>query len=407
MDFQIVLNSNPWFSAVTDYSLQLAKYVSSRQNCKVLYCAPAGSIALRKAAQISLATNAVPLFPFSVARFLVTWHAIGELVKSHNPSVVWVFEGREHTLCAMHRWLHKKLWSSTRLIRVRGQANTVKASVLNQWVYKRGVSGVAFAAQVVQQRTPFVVPEKMQLVHLYCTAQLAAPVVELSAPAQRVAVSRTFSIDFTQPTLTVVGRYDPVKGHRETIEALKIANFENYLQKDQWLQIVFIGESQNVSARSLFEEACEVFQTQGQTLSDTRWLVEVTNKRIRLLIIDERVRDIALWMRQSSFGLIPSLGSEVICRVAVEFLQQGTPVVSSDAGALAEVLPTSCAVLFEHNNTLKLANALEKALVLCNQPSVLPAMRQNALQHGKRFGPEGWNGLLSWARSLSPFEPTT
>jgi len=404
MDYQIVLNSNPWFSAVTDYSLQLAQFVSSRQTSRVLYCAPAGSIALRKASQSSLPTNAIPLFPFSFTRFFVTWHALGELVKSHKPSVVWVFEGREHTLCSLHRLLNKKLWASTRLVRVRGQANPVRATALNKWVYKSGVSGVAFVAQVVQQRTPFSVPEKMQLVHPYCTAKLAQPVLELSAPAQTVAVSRKVSIDFSHPTLAVVGRYDPVKGHQETIDALAIADFKTYLRENQWMQIIFIGESQSVSAISLFEHACHTFAVRGQTLSNTRWMVEVPEKKIRLLIIDERLRDVALWMRQSSFGLIPSLGSEVICRVAVEFLQQGTPLVSSNAGALSEVLPANCALIYENGSAANFANALEKALILCNQPNVLPVMRQNALIQGKRFGPEGWNGLVSWARALTPFE---
>jgi glycosyltransferase involved in cell wall biosynthesis len=404
MDFHIVLNSNPWFSAVTDYSLQLAQYVSSRQSSKVIYCAPAGSIALRKASQVSLQTNAIPLFPFSVTRFLVTWHAVGELVKSHKPSVVWVFEGREHTLCSIHRFFHKKLWSSTRLVRVRGQANPVRPSALNRWVYNNGLSGIAFAANVVQQRTPFEVPERMKLVHLYCTAKLAQPVVSLNTPAQTVAVSREFSLDFSHPTFTVVGRFDPVKGHKETIDALALSQLNNYLKKDQWLQVVFIGESQNVSAKSLVEHACATFAVKHNTLSKNRWLVEVPERRIRLLIMDERVRDVALWMRQSSFGLIPSLGSEVICRVAVEFLQQGTPLVSSNTGALTEVLPSSCAILYEAGDIERQANALEKALVLCNQPDVLPTMRNNALQHGKRFGPEGWSGLISWARSLTPFE---
>ena len=38
-----------------------------------------------------------------------------------------------------------------------------------------------------------------------------------------------------------------------------------------------------------------------------------------------------------SFRVIPSLDSEVICRVGVEFLQSSIPVLHSDAGALSEV----------------------------------------------------------------------
>lgn len=406
MDFQIVLNSNPWFSAVTDYSLQLAQYVSTKNTGKVLYCAPADSIALKKAAQFSLPTNAIPLFPFSLTRFVGTWQALGELVKAHQPSVVWVFEGREHTLCALHRWMNKKLWSSTRLVRVRGQAKTVKSSVLNRWIYRSGVSGVAFVADVVQQRTLFALPQSMKLIHHYCTAKLAQPMLALSAPAQQLVISRTHALDFSHPTLTVVGRFDPVKGHKETIEAIAHANFTPWLKSTQWIQFVFVGESQNVSARSLVEFARETLGAPVVALTQSRWLVENPEKRIRLLIVDERVPEIALWMRQSSFGLIPSLGSEVICRVAVEFLQQGTPLVSSNAGALPEVLPTHCALVYENGQTAHLAMALEKALILFNQPDVLPAMRENALKHGRRFGPDGWNELVSWARSLSPFEQT-
>jgi glycosyltransferase involved in cell wall biosynthesis len=158
-----------------------------------------------------------------------------------------------------------------------------------------------------------------------------------------------------------------------------------------------------VAAQSLFELACKTFSVTGKQLSKNRWLVEVPEKRIRLLILDERVRDVFVWMRQSSFGLIPSLDSEVICRVAVEFLQQGTPVVSSRAGALAEVLPPSCALLYEEGEARALAHALEKALVLFNQPDVLGAMRKNALEQGRRFGPDGWSGLVNWARNLQPF----
>lgn len=43
-------------------------------------------------------------------------------------------------------------------------------------------------------------------------------------------------------------------------------------------------------------------------------------------------------MRRAHFGVVPSFDSEVICRVAVEFMQLGTPVLVSDAGALPEIV---------------------------------------------------------------------
>lgn len=403
MELQLVLNSNPWFSAVTDYSLQLARFVSARKNTKVLYCAPAGSIALKKASQCSLQTNAVPLFPFSLTRFFAAWHALGELVKTNRPSIIWVFEGREHTLCTLHRVVHKRLWKGTRLVRIRGQAGQVRRNPINQWVYTQGVSGVAFAADVIRKRAQIAVPEGQGKVQLYCTATLKEPILSLQTASQQLAVSRHFTLDFNHPTMTVVGRFDPVKGHKETILAAARANFLTYLKPDQWVQLVFIGESQNIAAHELVQDAIDATRGTLQQLDAHRWLIESHEKRIRVLIIDERIRDIELWMRQSSFGLIPSLDSEVICRVAVEFLQQGTPLISSDAGALGEVLSKSCALVFQKRNPDELTSALEKSLVLYNQPDLHSAMRHNAAAHGVRFGPSGWSNLLGWASSLSPF----
>jgi len=42
----LFLNSNPWFSAVSDYSLQIALYV--KKNNPILYCAELGSTAMKE-----------------------------------------------------------------------------------------------------------------------------------------------------------------------------------------------------------------------------------------------------------------------------------------------------------------------------------------------------------------------
>ena len=69
---------------------------------------------------------------------------------------------------------------------------------------------------------------------------------------------------------------------------------------------------------------------------------ELQNEVVRLSleshveIIDRRLPSIEEKMAQTSLAIIPSLGSEVICRVAEEFLLCGCPLVVSDAGSLAE-----------------------------------------------------------------------
>jgi glycosyltransferase involved in cell wall biosynthesis len=56
-----------------------------------------------------------------------------------------------------------------------------------------------------------------------------------------------------------------------------------------------------------------------------------------LRITEERISDVASMMSSATLGIVSSLGSEIICRVAEEFLLCGTPVVTSDVGSLTEV----------------------------------------------------------------------
>ena len=64
-------------------------------------------------------------------------------------------------------------------------------------------------------------------------------------------------------------------------------------------------------------------------------------------------------MQNVHFGLIPSLESEVICRVGVEFLQSAVPCLYSDAGALPEVFSDFPEFKFEKGNMLGLKNLIE------------------------------------------------
>ena len=59
-----------------------------------------------------------------------------------------------------------------------------------------------------------------------------------------------------------------------------------------------------------------------------------------ITIITGKVDDITGIMNASDLGVISSLGSEAICRVAMEFMACGVPLISSNAGVLPEMLPS-------------------------------------------------------------------
>lgn len=120
-------------------------------------------------------------------------------------------------------------------------------------------------------------------------------------------------------TALVFGRFDPVKGHARLLRA-----WQSMLRtwSGRKPQLWIIGEPANTSLAEL------------TALCQTLGLVEGQDVVVR----DERLPDPAKVLSGVHLGVVPSLGSETIARVAQEFLLCGTAVLVSGAGSLPEVL---------------------------------------------------------------------
>jgi glycosyltransferase involved in cell wall biosynthesis len=319
--------------------------------------------------------------------------------------VVWTFEGREHTLAVLHRVLHKKLWAGVRLVRVRGQAAFTRNSFVNRWLYAKSSDGVVFVADVVRNRTAFRVPAEQNLVFPYCAdfsngvrpwemAHGKTP-LENNGAGYEWMPGAPF-VRFEDPLFVVVGRYDPVKGHKELLDAF--AQMDN---QNRSVQLVFIGCSENVKAKDLYSYA------QAKLFGDSffqgaRGFVQSKCGFKTFYICDERFSDVPLFVKKAHWGVIPSLGSEVICRVAVEFLQNGTPCLATDVGALKEVLEGSPSKIVPLGDAKEWKRALESASGIASDAAFFFHVRNQC----RRFGAEKYHWsryheLVDWAKSLS------
>ena len=410
----IVINSNKWFSAVSDYSLQLAKFLKTQNNVDVLYGAHSVSPMHEKFRRAGIQTTNVPLLPSGLLAFILSWRALSQLLKQHHKYssvVVWVFEGREHTLCALHKKVCRHLWRNAVLVRVRGQAAEVKALPHNNWLYTQATDRVVFAAEVVKSRTPLTFDFKKARVFLYCAgrAQQQAQSTEQHLPF----FPGVPDIDFLSPLFLVVGRYDPVKGHDLMLKAFASARFAEDPKIP--VQLVFVGESQNVQASDLYRSAVKLLganhnppnaraQSSGPAGQvGTRYFASSPDGLKKVFIFDERLPDLSRLMSASHFGVIPSFASEVICRVAVEFMQAGTPLLASSAGALPEVIHTKtevihtpCGVLFEPESEAELTAVLEQAYVVLLDDAKHAKMRHSARARGKDFELTQFAELVKW-----------
>jgi glycosyltransferase involved in cell wall biosynthesis len=388
----LFLCSNKWFSAVSDYCLQLIRFTSESSESRVQLAAPEWSPLRTRLPNPTAQFIELPIYPKSLSEHLASWRGLTKLLtqrRSDRPLVVWTFEGREQTLCALHRLVNRKLWNNVRLVRVRGQDSATKSNIINRWLYRSGTDKIVFAAEVVRSRTAFAIPPERTMVHHYCAKPL--PHAE---PTQRYDfVEGVPPIDFNKPLVLVLGRFDPVKGHESVLQAFARLAHEKRL--DAGAQLVLIGRSQNLQAVDLHRRAVALLG-EGRS-AGTRHYAASPDGRFQIYLFDEQLAEAPLFVHKAHLGLISSLGSEVICRVAVEFLQAGTPILSTDVGALPEVLAKAGMPTYPAGNVDALTTRLYEALSRTANPATLAQLRAETAKLGEQFYHlMAYNPLIQW-----------
>ncbi len=343
----LFLNSNPWFSAVTDYSLQLCLYLK-KQNCEILYGAEIGNTEMdKKCAEYNIPFLAIPIHRTNIFNFIISFFKVLRLLSSKNTNIKYfiTFEGREHSLLIITRIIFPAWWHGKKIIRVRGQSQPIKASFFSKIVYKFYTDKIIFAAHCVLDRVQFSLPKKKYLVQLYCKDSefKRIPLYEYNI-SNKFPLLRTTSLIFL-----VLGRFDSVKGHDSIVEAfLKCSIKDN-------IQLLFIGKSENLNSQDMFSHYQGYFENKIQ--DGNKYYLESGSKSF--YIVDEKMKDLSVLLPNIHFGIIASLDSEVICRVGVEYMQNGVPCIYSNVGALPEVLAAFPEFKFEKGDTHELAAKME------------------------------------------------
>ena len=139
-----------------------------------------------------------------------------------------------------------------------------------------------------------------------------------------------------------------MKGHREflPIFAEVLKNWpDNQEVKKPILH--FVGKPESLDTKSIHQSAslCGL------------------EKNKDYILTPHRVQNTPTLLTNSCIGVIPSLWSEEICRVAEEFLSCGTPVFVSGVGALKDVLFPGAGWCYENLSSIKTAQLLEKATI--------------------------------------------
>ena len=135
----------------------------------------------------------------------------------------------------------------------------------------------------------------------------------------------------------MIARLSPVKGHSVFLKAAALA-----LESNSDLKFLISGEEIQISKSDLRDIGDDL------GISDS------------VQIIDN-FDDVSDALSKVDVGVIPSKFSEVICRIGMEFMASGKPVIASDVNVLPEiVIHEESGLIFKAENEVALADAILK-----------------------------------------------
>jgi glycosyltransferase involved in cell wall biosynthesis len=293
------ISSNRWNSAITEYALSCANALRGK-GFQTVFSPLKNSIAEHRAQGYGL--NVKSFKDFGLAGITT----IKRLNREIKPDIIFVYGGQE-------TFLTKFITSPrVKVYRVRGQAYeapVMAGKFLNALSYSHCQKIIA-PCDVIKQQMAGMVNIPIETVILGCDSKVFFPYESLESPSPN-----------ERPEIVNLGRLDPIKGHKRLMAIMRHV-LDRWPNKKSKPLLHVIGLPANLSEVDIAKYAEQAGLVLGEDVK----------------ISAQRMNPIAEYLTKASLGIVPSIDSELICRVSEEFLLCGTPLIVSGAGALEEVL---------------------------------------------------------------------
>ena len=266
------------------------------------------------------------------------------------------------------------------LIRTRGTTRPLRDHWLNRRLHEDWIESVIVPAQVIASQLRQVLnlpPERLHVIYYPVNPSTIGVKGESEAQQSRLECLDRLGIPKHCRVIGIVGRIRPVKGQRILLKSF-------------------------VALRKRFPDIVllMLYRDTNETEAEWQGLLQdlVESNLLQSVYLYGYREDVLEIMRHTDIGVVSSVDSEVICRVAVEFFSVGTPVVAFPTGALPEIIQDGVTGRIAKD---KSAEALAEALLwMLESPERIAEFGQNARQQSlESFDP---NKLLE--QTLSVYE---
>lgn len=306
----ILITSNVhWWNAEAAYAARLAELLQ-RAGHQVWVLTRPGTSNEAHLIQRGLHTvTHISLNSFNPIRLLMAWIKLRLFIQQQQVEVVNAHRSEGYFILVLLRW-----WlGSFRLVRTRGANRPVRENWLNRMLYCKWTDALIAPGRLIAHHLADVLNLKKDTIPtIYYPTDFPHLPHDVRTP-----LLKEFSIPEEALVLASVGRVSQIKGHK-----LLLQSFKKLLEHNSELYLLIFHKHPDPEKPEHIE-----LKRQIQQLG--------LESRVRMSGPRDNIRAV---MKAVDLGVVSSLDSEVICRVAVEFFSVGTPVVSTPVGCLPEVI---------------------------------------------------------------------
>lgn len=334
------VTSNRWNSAITEYALSSARSLKNR-GWATCFSPLLNSPAEERSLAHGLDTRSFPSFGVQgLVRFR-------RLFKEINPDVIITYGGPETSLL---RILGR---GDVKKFRFRGQERE-EARALFKLRYK-----------VATSHLDGIISPSVSCANLYkILSDISVQSVTLGCDTERIHRVPHAGGRGELMEMVLLGRFDPVKGHEKFLSITRKL-IEDWPAERPKPLLHIVGKPANIS------------RAEVEAMGERAGL----KAGVDFKITTEWIENIAELMSRATLGVIPSLGSEVICRVGEEFLLCGTPILVSGVGSSEEILFEGAGASFSALSDGEIVSLTRELLILSYDEN--EAMKKARASHAR------------------------
>jgi len=313
-----------WYNACADFAIKQAQGLALLGH-DVLILANPGSPPALKARDEGLKLNEEIDFSKSI-KTVSSVSKLREIAIRYDANIILAHRGESHLISGL-----AGRGQNFRIVRFRGDVRTPRNSLFSRWLNRKLTHGVAVSTEKL----------RFDYERIFGANQMPLKVIypgidhnKYKVVGKRSDLKRKYGLRVDDPVIGMVGRLSPVKGHRFFIEAAKLTSL-----KYPRVQFVIAGDDAQIKSAELQISAS---------------LLKIPNSKFYGL-----VENIAELMASFDIGIVASIGSEMICRVLLEYFTVGLPVVATAINQISEImLQSNGGILVPPSDPIGMSNAI-------------------------------------------------